>query len=230
MLGFGAVAWRAFTKDSVVLPPDVPLTPNALAGVTVVIDPGHGGEDPGTVQGGITEAALTYRMAATLRTVVEQHGGRATYTMRSSALAPVASFTSDSPLIEPVEAEAVTRPGAVAKAGATSTVDLYARADTGANVWRSKQPKVVFISLHYDASPTASRRGGVVLISLRTTGIPKLATAVGEQMTRAKLGGEIKRQQLGVLGSVHNPTQAKSQAAFWANLTRHLVVGTAHAT
>lgn len=188
-----------------VLPPDVSLTTDALAGVTVVIDPGHGGEDPGTVQSGVTEAALTYRMAATLRAVVERHGGRAMYTMRSSALIAVSSPTSDAPLIEPVEAEAVTRPGTIAKAGATSTVEIYARADAGANVWRTKQPKVVFVSLHYDASPTSSRRGGVVLIGLRTTGIPMLAVNIAEQMTRAKLGGEIKRQQLGILGSVHNP-------------------------
>ena len=151
----------------------------------MVIDPGHGGEDPGTVQRGVTEASLTYPMAATLRAVVEQHGGRAVFTMTSSALGVVSSPSSSPVLVEPTDAEAVTRPGAKAKAGATSTIDLYARADAGSRQWNAHRPRVVFISLHYDASPTPSRRGGLVLIGLRTTGIPRLATAIAEQMTRA---------------------------------------------
>jgi N-acetylmuramoyl-L-alanine amidase len=205
LVGVGVLVVQRFTHDEVTLPPDVSLDPQALTGVTVVIDPGHGGEDPGTVQSGVTEASLTYRMAATLKSVVEQYGGRATFTMTSDALTPIASPTSNPKLLQPSKAEAVTRPGAVAKAGATSTVDLYARADAGAKEWRGHRPAVVFLSLHYDASPTPSRRGGVVLIGLRTTGIPALATNIAEQMSKAKLGGEIKRQQLGVLGGVHNP-------------------------
>ena len=115
------------------------------------------------------------------------------------------SDSSSLPLINPTDAEAVTRPGAIAKAGATSTVDLYARADAGAKTWKAHRPSVVFLSLHYDASPTPSRRGGLVLIGLRTTGIPRLATTIAGQMAKAKLGSEIKRQQLGILGGVHNP-------------------------
>jgi N-acetylmuramoyl-L-alanine amidase len=196
---------RVSTSDRVALPPNVVLGVNALKGVTVVIDPGHGGEDPGTVQNGVTEASLTYRTAATLRAVVEQYEGRAVFTMTSSALATVGSPTSSFPLLKPTDAEAVTRPGAIAKAGATSTVDLYARADAGAKQWNAYRPKVVFISLHYDSSPTPSSRGGLVLIGLRTTSIPALATTMAAEMARAKLGGDIQRQQLGVLGSVHNP-------------------------
>jgi N-acetylmuramoyl-L-alanine amidase len=205
IFGLGVLLMQGYNRDSVVLPSDVSLRANALRGVTVVIDPGHGGEDPGTVQRGVTEASLTYRMAATLRAVVEQYGGRAVFTMKSSALALVTSQANSSALLNPNDAEAVTRPGTIAQAGATSTEDLYARADAGAKVWDANRPKVVFVSLHYDASPTPSRRGGVVLIGLRTTEIPRLATSLAQQMTKAKLGGEIKRQQLGVLGGVHNP-------------------------
>ncbi len=205
VLGFGVVLFQSFNRDNVQLPPDVFLSANALRGVTVVIDPGHGGEDPGTVQDGVTEASLTYRTAATLRAVVEQFGGRAVFTMSSAALAPISSPSSDAKLINPVDAESVTRPGTIAKAGATSTVDLYARGDAGAMVWKSNRPNVVFISLHYDASPPPSSRGGMVLIGLRTTGIPRLATTIAARMAKAKLGSEIQRQQLGVLGSVHNP-------------------------
>jgi N-acetylmuramoyl-L-alanine amidase len=205
ILGCAALVFRGLAGDHVLLPPDVVLHADALKGVTVVIDPGHGGEDPGTVQQGVTEASLTYRMAATLRAVVEQYGGRAVFTMTSSALANISSPTSSSPLLNPTDAEAVTRPGAIAKAGATSTVDLYARADAGAKQWNAHGPKVVFISLHYDSSPTPSSRGGLVLIGLRTTTIPALATNMAEEMGKAKLGGDIKRQQLGVLGAVHNP-------------------------
>ncbi len=204
-VGFGVLAVRGFNADSVRLPRDVSIAAHALQRVTVVIDPGHGGEDPGTVQNGVTEASLTYRMAATLRAVVEQHGGRAVFTMNSSALAAVNSPNSNPALLDPVGAEAVTRPGAIAKAGATSTIDLYARADEGGRVWNAQGPRVVFVSLHFDASPTPSHRGGMVLVGLRTTAIPPLATNISEQLTRAKLGGEIKRQQLGVLGGVHNP-------------------------
>jgi N-acetylmuramoyl-L-alanine amidase len=205
IFGFVVLLIRGLSSDRVVLPPDVALRADALKGVTVVIDPGHGGEDPGTVQKGVTEASLTYRTAATLRAVVEQYGGRAVFTMTSSALANVRSPTSSSPLLNPTDAEAVTRPGVIAKAGATSTVDLYARADAAAKQWKTHRPKVVFVSLHYDASPSPSSRGGLVLIGLRTTSIPALATTLSGELTKAKLGGDIKRQQLGVLGSVHNP-------------------------
>ncbi len=199
------VTVRNAIRNSVVLPPDVSLAPNALRGVTVVIDPGHGGEDPGTVQAGITEASLTYRTAATLRAVVEQYGGRVVFTMKSSALVPVKNATSNPSLIKPTTAELLTRPGAIAKAGAESTSDLYGRADAGAKSWATNRPSVVFVSLHYDSSPDPSHRGGLVLIGLRTPGTPELATKLAERMRTAKLGGEIKRQQLGVLGSVHNP-------------------------
>jgi N-acetylmuramoyl-L-alanine amidase len=205
IVGFSALLLGGFRTDRVILPPDVVLLADSLKGVTVVIDPGHGGEDPGTVQQGVTEASLTYRTAATLRAVVEQYGGRAVFTMTSSALATVSSPTSSNPLLNPTDAEAVTRPGVIAKAGATSTIDLYARADAAAKQWKTHRPSVVFVSLHYDSSPTPSNRGGLVLIGLRTTSIPALATTVAAEMGRAKLGGDIKRQQLGVLGAVHNP-------------------------
>ncbi|NAW18918.1 N-acetylmuramoyl-L-alanine amidase, partial [Salmonella sp. hn-f5] len=46
----------------------------------VVIDPGHGGADPGTIQSGIREKDLTLNLAQTLRTLLAPSGIRVSLT------------------------------------------------------------------------------------------------------------------------------------------------------
>ena len=67
-----------------VLPDVVPrLGGTALAGTTVVIDPGHGGSDPGAMHGGVAEAAVTTRLAVVLREVLVSAGARVLTTVES---------------------------------------------------------------------------------------------------------------------------------------------------
>ena len=48
--------------------------------LTIAIDPGHGGEDPGAIKGGVTEAALTYDVSLVLASVLLERGYTVTIT------------------------------------------------------------------------------------------------------------------------------------------------------
>ncbi len=55
-----------------------------LVGVHVILDPGHGGNDPGTEHDGVWESAYVYDVAMRLRKVLENHSGaRVSVTTRS---------------------------------------------------------------------------------------------------------------------------------------------------
>ena len=76
----------ATKKKTTVPKKKVRKVPPPLHKVIVIIDPGHGGTDPGASAGGVTEAMLTYRMAATLAEVVKALGAEVHFTVRSAAL------------------------------------------------------------------------------------------------------------------------------------------------
>lgn len=50
--------------------------PKRLKGLIVVIDPGHGGRDPGTVKGTVRESDLTLAVAAKLKKLLEAEGAK----------------------------------------------------------------------------------------------------------------------------------------------------------
>lgn len=58
--------------------PEAPKGP--LSGKTVILDPGHGGEDPGTAGNGLTEKLLTLEMAKKVTTQLEAAGARVVMT------------------------------------------------------------------------------------------------------------------------------------------------------
>lgn len=59
----------------------VPRARGPLAGRTIVVDPGHGGQDPGTQgPGGVEEKTLTLAMALRLKAVLEAAGARVVLT------------------------------------------------------------------------------------------------------------------------------------------------------
>lgn len=71
-----APAARAAVGDA-----GVPQARGPLAGRTIVIDPGHGGRDPGTRgPGGVEEKTLTLAMARHLKAVLEAAGARVVLT------------------------------------------------------------------------------------------------------------------------------------------------------
>jgi N-acetylmuramoyl-L-alanine amidase len=54
-----------------------------LAGKTIVVDPGHGGRDPGTIDNGIKEKDLTLAMGLALKPLLESRGARVLMTRTS---------------------------------------------------------------------------------------------------------------------------------------------------
>lgn len=184
------------------------LASDALAGVTVVLDPGHGGADPGATHGGIVEAALAYRLAATCASVLRRAGARVETTVRSSALSVPLEEGREEPALElPRDARFASDGGAVG-AGREEPEHLYRRAATAARVWRARRrgEEVVFVSLHFDAAPSSRVRGGFVCWDRRGSA-PRLAGTLARWLSACGMAGSrgAWARELGVLNPQRNP-------------------------
>ncbi len=196
-------------------PPPGPAGP--LAGVVVVLDPGHGGQDPGALCGETSEAALTYRTATEVAASLRDCGARVVYTVRSRQLDPALTLT-EPPLTRPADAvlAATGRP----LRSRSSARPLWERAETARTVWahRSRwdpdaRRNVFFVSLHYDAFSDAAVSGSVVCVDRRVRRLPALGAALASQMARGSFGRNcnyrgvrgVSGHELGVLNPEQNP-------------------------
>ncbi len=115
--------------------------PNGVNGSrTIVIDPGHGGDDTGTAHNGLVEKTLTIDIARRLRALLVAQG----WTVR---------MTRDSD-IDPVSAENLAKMHADGKPNADDRAYLQTRCDV-ANDARAR----LFISIHVNAAPVESPHG-----------------------------------------------------------------------
>lgn len=202
-------------------PVAVPVFALPLADVTVILDPGHGGEDPGADHGPLSEAMLTYRMATEVAASLRPLGATVIYTVRSQALAPELSET-EPPLVSPVDARLAStgRPLRTRR----SPEPLWERAATARRVWNTQKRRdpearwdVFFLSLHFDQSPAPSVTGGVVCVDRRVRRIPDLAIALARALVVGNFGRGcdyrgirgISGHTLGVLDPAHNPVPEK---------------------
>ncbi|MFM7321745.1 MAG: N-acetylmuramoyl-L-alanine amidase [Armatimonadota bacterium] len=216
VMGLGAMGWVVWSRGcggrSVVAPfvDVVPrLAPDALAGTTIVLDPGHGGTDPGSMEGGVGEAALTYRMAATLREVFLAAGARVSTTVRAEGLSgALREGVGEAPLALPRDA-VFSVDGAPVKVDSVDHDHLYRRADVGAAAWRGRSPgeRVLFVSVHFDAVPATDVRGAAVRVDPRGE-VPAVARQVSRWLVASGISGSrpvIGPQELGVLNPLRNP-------------------------
>lgn len=192
--------------------PPVVAAPLFLKGVVVVLDPGHGGADPGAIRQGVSEAQLTYRMAATLAASLQQAGAEVFFTVRSQALATLPQEGKpEGALVAPRDAHFVLDNKFVGLRHQESPEDLYRRAGLASQLFRVRSPQqpVFFLSLHYDALSARKWRGGLVCYDIRRGRPPRLATELARRWKTTGLGGhrhagEPKARDLGVLNPAHN--------------------------
>ena len=72
--GLQRSALAVVTECPNALPTLAPLSGRPLAGLKIVLDPGHGGNDPGALHNGQREAAINLAIAEVLRPRLEQLG------------------------------------------------------------------------------------------------------------------------------------------------------------
>lgn len=199
----------------------VPRQALPLAGVIVILDPGHGGQDPGADHGLLSEAALTYRTAAEVAAGLRAQGAKIIYTVRSRTLSPQITVT-EPPLERP--ADAVLASTGRPLRSRRSPEPLWARAATARIIWNERVRRdpearwnVFFLSLHYDQFLAADVSGGLVCVDRRVRRTPELAIALAQEMTTGNLGRAcdfrgvrgLSGHTLGVLDPAYNPVPEK---------------------
>lgn len=185
------------------LPPAPPAGP--LAGVTVVLDPGHGGADPGAVREGVSEAALSYRIASTLASVLRQEGASVRFTVRSATL----EAEEGAPLLNPEDASFEAEPARPIRGAREAPENLYRRAETARQIWSVARPQAAFLSLHFDALRRSGPGGGRVFFDRRDRAPSRLAQILARYLAAeglARLSDDTPQpRDLGVLNPERNP-------------------------
>nr|WP_281380350.1 N-acetylmuramoyl-L-alanine amidase [Armatimonas rosea] len=212
VIGLVGQCRRRPTPPHPTLPPASDKHP-FLKGVLVVLDPGHGGADSGAQRGGMSEAQLTYRMAATLASSLQQAGAEVIFTVHSSTLTPLPKEGQpEPPLQAPRDARFLSDNKFVGIRHGESPEDLYRRAQLAAQLWQQQQTRrpIFFLSLHYDALSASKWRGGLICYDARLSRPPQLARELAVRWKKSGLsghrrGGEPKPRELGVLNPLHNP-------------------------
>ena len=202
--------WRQRSVPVVPVFDPVPrLGATALTGTTVVIDPGHGGADPGAMHGGVAEAAVTMRMAVVLREVLSAAGARVLSTVDSSEWRRVWTEGEVEPEMSLPRDAVFTWDGSPVVVSDARGNGLYRRSAVAGLAWRSRLPgeRVVFLSLHFDAVPGTDVAGSAVCHDRRAPR-PALVNALSSWLGRAGLAGgrpSVLSREYAVLNPDKNP-------------------------
>ncbi|MDB5072975.1 MAG: cell wall hydrolase/autolysin [Candidatus Eremiobacteraeota bacterium] len=109
----------------------------------IVLDPGHGGADPGTQHYGLVEKVLTLDIAQRLKTLLVAQGWTVRMTRETD--------------VDPVSAENIAKMRADGKANPDDRAYLQTRCDVANNAGAR-----LFISIHVNSAPIESARGTTV--------------------------------------------------------------------
>jgi len=221
LLGLGWLWLRPHSAPPAPFPrPTVTPEVKPLDGVTVVLDPGHGGQDPGTTAGPLSEAALTYRLANELAARLRDEGATVVFTVRSRQLAPALLQTEASP-VRPVDATLALTGRALRLRH--SPAPLWNRAALAKLVWTRQAANdpdaardVFFLSLHFDQYRAAGVFGSLVCVDRRAHAVPRLATALIQQLGQGAVRPDdfdgqtgLSGHHLAVLNPARNPIPEK---------------------
>ncbi len=146
----------------------VPVTEGGLEGVLIIIDPGHGGRDTGTIKHGLTEHEYVYDVACRLRRLLQDRtAARVEMTLkdRKTGYKP-----SRGDRIKPTrQGEILTHPPFLARAEGEARIGVNLRWYLANSIYRNAlnsgtdKNKIVFISLHAD-SRHPSLRGAMIYV------------------------------------------------------------------
>jgi len=205
-------AWIAGCRPTEPPPPTEVVTIHpSLAGVTVVLDPGHGGEDTGAVRAGVCEATVNYRMASTLANVLRARGASVVFTVTSDTLGGAADpRANEPPLVRPRDARLVWNGMPVRLRPDSSPDDLYRRAAIVRRCLSERTPSgpILFLALHCDELGHNKGRGARVYFDRRSGSPCRLALILKRRLTDAGLtnspGGRVIPRAYGVLNPHYN--------------------------
>lgn len=166
--------------------------PQDLAGLVVIIDPGHGGVDPGshgTFPSGssrvnVVEDEYCYDVAMRLRRQVVARGGIAVVTLRDTKQGQTTSERLQNQVIPSDGNEVFTRNRATVTAG---NVGMSQRTRYANDILTryGKSARVVFISIHFDVAGTRKDLAGVHFIAPPDPQpVPELIQALVEEFRK----------------------------------------------
>ncbi|MFZ5816895.1 MAG: N-acetylmuramoyl-L-alanine amidase [Bacillota bacterium] len=156
-----------------------------LKGLVVVVDPGHGGFDPGAVVKGTREKELTLQISFLLKELLERHGARVVMTR-----------TADEDLDKTIRGDLTRRVAMVKESGAHLYVSVHANKDScycwGAQTFYQKggMPEGRALAMAIQArlremTPTTRQALAADYFVMRTSPVPATVVEVGF-LTNAK--------------------------------------------
>jgi len=159
-------ATAAMERELAARPPTP--TKQGLAGVVVILDPGHGGLDPGTMNHSIWEHDYVFDVASRLRKeLTARTGAKVVFTLDDASAGPAPSAGD---ALEPNRKRSVlTTPPFLADDSGETSVAVNLRWYLANSVYRrlikagTDPDKIVFVSLHADARHP-SLRGAMVYV------------------------------------------------------------------
>lgn len=158
---------------------ELQMASDQLKGLILVVDPGHGGDDPGAVVKGTREKEITLKISLILKELLEQHGAKVVMTR-----------TIDEDLGGPIREELGRRVAKVEENGAHLYISIHANKDScycwGAQTFYQKggsaEGKALAMAIQArlrELTPTTRQALAADYFVMRTAPVPATVVEVG---------------------------------------------------